>query len=122
MSFVGYQHDAGAAGDVAVVGHVYERSFDGAVLYPAVEYGDEELGGNIDQRVEATRATDVLLPLDRIATTFSLGPLSRQLLSLALCSETDSAIRRLYMYAWNDFTRRWPTWRGLEEPGCDETF
>jgi AAA+ superfamily predicted ATPase len=74
---------------------------------------------HIDQRIEATRATDVVLPLDRIATTFNLGPLSRQLLSLALCSETDGAIRRLYMYAWNDVSQRWPTMEfllGLIQP------
>ncbi len=67
------------------------------------------LRAHIDARVMATHETGVSLPLGSLFESFSLGPLSRQLLTLALCAEVDEGIRRLFMYTWNDFTRRRPT-------------
>ncbi len=64
----------------------------------------------VDGRVEATLSRgEVTLPLVQLARAFELDVLSTQLLTLALGGELDEGIRRLYMYAWNDFTRRAPT-------------
>jgi AAA+ superfamily predicted ATPase len=63
----------------------------------------------IDARVEATQETSVHLPLKDLVDSFDLDELSYSLLILALGAEIDESIRRLYMFTWNDFTRRWPT-------------
>lgn len=64
----------------------------------------------VDERVGATVARgEVTLPLVELRRAFALDVLGSQLLTLALGAELDEGIRRIYMYAWNDFTRRAPT-------------
>ncbi|MCC6623662.1 MAG: ATP-binding protein [Deltaproteobacteria bacterium] len=63
----------------------------------------------LDQRVAATRAAGVELPLVDMWDVFGLDDLSRQIMVLALAAELDEDIRKLYGYLWNDLSRRYPT-------------
>ncbi len=75
----------------------------------------------IDDRLVASERAGRPMPLFRLIEAFELDDLSRQLLVLALAGEVDESIRRLYMYAWNDLSRRWPTMEfllGLLQPSA----
>lgn len=61
---------------------------------------------HIDARVAASAAD---LPLPHLALAFGLDDLERRLLVLLLGCEVDEGVRRLFTYAWDDFTRRSPT-------------
>ena len=69
----------------------------------------ELVRAHIDARVAQGHATGQELPIERVATAFGLDDLARRLLILLLGGEVDEGIRRLYTYAWDDFTRRAPT-------------
>lgn len=63
----------------------------------------------IDERVEATQARGLRLRLPEVVKTFGLDELSRLVLTLALVGEIDDGVRRLYTYAWNDFSKKTPS-------------
>ena len=75
----------------------------------------------IDDRIVATRRGGGRLPIADLIEAFDLDDLARQLLILALASEVDKDIRRLYQFAWNDLSRSWPTMEfllGLLQPSA----
>ena len=63
----------------------------------------------IDRRVAASREAGMRLRLPELVNTFGLDELSRLVLTLALMGEIDDGVRRLYTYAWNDFSRKTPS-------------
>ncbi len=63
----------------------------------------------IAARCTATYESGALLPLDRLATAFSLDGLEREALLFAAAPEIDSSFELLYSYVQNDVTRKRPT-------------
>lgn len=63
----------------------------------------------IEHRLRATAAAGPALPLQRLCAAFELEELDRMALTILLVGEVDVSMRRLFAYAWNDFTRKTPT-------------
>lgn len=77
---------------------------------PAGPRGEAELvRAHLDRRLRSGAAAGAHLPIQRAVRAFGLDDDARQLLVLLLGGEADEGIRRLYTYAWDDFTRRLPT-------------
>jgi SpoVK/Ycf46/Vps4 family AAA+-type ATPase len=60
-------------------------------------------------RSAASRAAEVVLPLERLSGIYSLSKTERDALLLALAPELDARFETLYSYAQNDVTRKRPT-------------
>ncbi len=75
----------------------------------ALERHIAECEQRIDARCAATRRAGVDLPLERLTRIFSLSPLERDALLLAVAPELDARFETLYSYAQNDVTRKRPT-------------
>lgn len=63
----------------------------------------------IDKRVERSQQQGIRIRLQEVCDTFGLDYLSRLILTLVLLGEIDSQIRRLFIYAWDDFSRKSPS-------------
>ena len=85
--------------------------------------GEAELvRAHLDRRLARAALDGAALPIQRAVRAFDLDDDARRLLLLLLGGEVDEGVRRLYTYAWDDFTRRIPTVEFLLElltPGLD---
>ena len=61
---------------------------------------------SIDERVQASRAAGVRLPLPELVESFGLSALESNVLLVLLAPELEPAFERAYSFAWNDFTRK----------------
>jgi SpoVK/Ycf46/Vps4 family AAA+-type ATPase len=93
----------------AVTERQAHRLLDPGTETPAPPGEAELIRLRIDARIEASRAAGLALPLDRITRDLELDELSRRVLVLLAGCELDEGIRRLFAYAWDDFTRRAPS-------------
>jgi ATP-dependent 26S proteasome regulatory subunit len=66
-----------------------------------------ELRRQLDER--ARDAAGDTLPLERIVRDFALSPAERLVLVIALAPYLDAAYEKVYAYANDDITKRWPT-------------
>lgn len=74
------------------------------------QIGESDLiRARIDERIAKSREVGVRLRLPEVVQTFGLDELSRLVLTLALMGEIDDAVRRLYSYTWNDFSKKTPS-------------
>ena len=63
----------------------------------------------LDESAASAFAAGVALPLDRIARHFGLNRAERLVLVIALAPDLDAAYEKVYAYANDDITKRWPT-------------
>lgn len=70
-------------------------------------------------RLARSETVGVTLPLRRLAERSGLGPLARDLLSLAVVAELDGGVRRAIAYLQNDITRQTPDLELALELFCD---
>jgi hypothetical protein len=68
----------------------------------------QELRQILDARSQASRGV-LDLPLDRVSEEFGLSDTERLLMVIALAPYYDRAFEKIYAYANDDITRRWPT-------------
>jgi SpoVK/Ycf46/Vps4 family AAA+-type ATPase len=90
--------------DLLLAGAVEEASGIEQLLARAAEMRQE-----IDLRAAASRKADAPTPLQRIADDFGLSEFEQRVLVLALAPNVEPAYEKIYAYANDDITRRWPT-------------
>jgi hypothetical protein len=69
----------------------------------------QELQAQIEERVEQSWQTGVLLPLSYLADAFELSPFEQKCLLIALAVELDRKYEKLYAYLQDDVTCKHPT-------------
>jgi ATP-dependent 26S proteasome regulatory subunit len=74
----------------------------------------------LDERAARSTAAGVDLPLERIARDFGLNAAERLVMIVALAPYLDAAYEKVYAYANDDITKRWPTIGLALEVLCDD--
>ena len=95
-----------ALGGMAVDESELEQFLEGVVPDLDDPVDLEIIRERIDERIVATRATGVRLPLDELTERLGLSELERDLVLVLLAPELDVAFERAYAASWDDFTRK----------------
>ena len=74
----------------------------------------------LDERAACSAAEAAGLPLERIVRDFGLNPAERLVMIVALAPYLDAAYEKVYAYANDDITKRWPTIGLTLEVLCDD--
>jgi SpoVK/Ycf46/Vps4 family AAA+-type ATPase len=75
---------------------------------------------DLDERAVCSHADGVDLPLERLARDFGLNAAERLVMIVALAPYLDAAYEKVYAYANDDITKRWPTIGLALEVLCDD--
>lgn len=78
-------------------------------------HADEGLWAQIEPRVEATRGTNVVLPLDVVRERFRLSSFDVDCLLMCFAVEVDTRYQKIFGYLNDDLTRKYPTTQLLLE-------
>jgi SpoVK/Ycf46/Vps4 family AAA+-type ATPase len=90
--------------DVLLAGTLEDASGVDQLMARAAEMREE-----IDSRAAAGRAAGSMTPLQRLSEDFGLSEAEQRVLVLALAPNVEPAYEKIYAYANDDITRRWPT-------------
>ena len=74
----------------------------------------------LDERAARSVAQGAKLPLERIVRDFGLNEMERLVMIVALAPYLDAAYEKVYAYANDDITKRWPTIGLTLEVLCDD--
>ncbi len=107
--------------------YITDEEVDGLLSRGRAEFEAEPLIAHaaalrreLDDRAARSLAEGVDLPLERIARDFGLNPAERLVMIVALAPYLDAAYEKVYAYANDDITKRWPTIGLTLEVLCDE--